>query len=83
MTDIENHTLRLLQEFRKEFKDFNAQFAEFRDETRASFSRIDDRLQSQRQALIGESVLGRYATAAVEQRLVSLEERLSALEEVR
>ncbi|WP_029003397.1 hypothetical protein [Azorhizobium doebereinerae] len=38
------------------------------------------RLESLRQAMIGESVLGRYTVAEVEQRLEKIESRLAALE---
>ncbi|MGU3495567.1 hypothetical protein ACLBXM_16125 [Xanthobacteraceae bacterium A53D] len=38
------------------------------------------RLESLRQAMLGESVLGRYTVAEVEQRLDKIETRLAALE---
>jgi hypothetical protein len=44
------------------------------------FDRLEKRLESVRQAGVGESVLGRYAAAEVEDRLGQIEERLSALE---
>lgn len=46
-------------------------------------SKTDDlrsRIDNLRQAINGESVLGRYAAAEVEERLESLEKRISALE---
>jgi hypothetical protein len=52
MAEPENHTIRILQEFRTEFR-------EFRQESRDNFSAINDRFDSLRQAINGESVLGR------------------------
>jgi polyhydroxyalkanoate synthesis regulator phasin len=40
-------------------------------------------MDSLRQAAFGESVLGRYAAAEVEERLETLEKRVTALEETR
>jgi hypothetical protein len=41
------------------------------------------RIDSVHQFMLGESVLGRYATAKFEQRISALEERISALEKNR
>ena len=76
MADPENHTLRVLIEFRNEFKEFKA-------ETTTNFARITDQLDSLTQALAGETVLGRYAAADVDRRLETLEKRVSALEQLR
>ena len=69
MAEPESHTLRLLLESRQEFK-------EFRENTNENFSELARSLRR-------ESVLGRYAAAAVEQRLMAIEKRLSALERSR
>ena len=82
MAEPESHTLRLLREFRQEFsayrKDFDTfrdkEFYEFREETNARFDELP-------RLFAGESVLGRYAAAEVEQRLAAIEKRLSALEQ--
>jgi hypothetical protein len=42
---------------------------------------VKKRLDSLQRAMIGESVLGRYATAEFEDRLIVLEARVSALEQ--
>ena len=76
MAEPENHTIRVLQEFRTEFR-------EFRQESRDNFSAINDRFDSLRQAINGESVLGRYAAAEVEERLAALEKRIVELEKQR
>jgi hypothetical protein len=73
MAEPENHTLRLLREFREEFRGFGAR-------TDRSFPQVRDRLGSMQQAMLGESVLGRYATAEFEERLSALERRIAALE---
>lgn len=44
------------------------------------FDRLESRLDNVRQATIGESVLGRYAAAEVEERLEAIEKRLAVLE---
>ena len=41
---------------------------------------LQKRIDSLRQAMLGESVLGRYATAEFDERLSALERRVSALE---
>ena len=76
MAEPDNHTIRVLQEFRTEFR-------EFREESRDNFSAINGRFDSLRQAINGESVLGRYAAAEVEDRLADLEKRIVALEKQR
>jgi uncharacterized protein Yka (UPF0111/DUF47 family) len=73
MSPPENHTLRLLREFRDEFRDFGTK-------TERSFAQIQERFNSLQQAMLGESVLGRYATAEFEERISALEQRISALE---
>ena len=76
MAEPENHTLRLLREFREEFR-------AFRDRTDGNFQSIRERLENIRQAGIGEGVLGRYAAAEVDERLEAIEKRLAALEDTR
>ena len=48
---------------------------------REGFEHVNERLKNLQQAMIGESVLGRYTVAQVEERLDNLELRVSALEE--
>ena len=52
MSQPENHTLRLLREFREEFREFSTK-------TDKSFTQIQERFNSLQQAMLGESVLGR------------------------
>ena len=44
------------------------------------FDKLERRFENLRQAVNGESVLGRYAAAEVEERLEAIEKRLAALE---
>ncbi len=73
MAEPDNHTLRLLREFRQEFKEFRGEFSKFRESTGERFDELA-------RLFAGESVLGRYAAADVEKRLSALEKRLSVLE---
>ena len=73
MAAPENRTLRLLREFREEFREFG-------EKTDKSFAQIQERFNSLQQGMLGESVLGRYATAEFEERISALEQRISALE---
>ena len=69
MPEPDNLTLALLRELRSEL--------DRQDKARDALER---RFDNVRQAVIGESVLGRYAAAEVEERLEKLEQRVSALE---
>ena len=73
MKEPENHTLRLLREFRDEFRDFRAQ-------TTDNFARTTERIDKLARMMAGDTVLGRYAAAGVEERLTAIEKRLSTLE---
>ncbi len=73
MVEPDNLVLKLLSEMRT---DSDRKF----DETKSEFSDIRSRLESMRHAINGESVLGRYAAAEVEDRLEALERRIAKLE---
>jgi polyhydroxyalkanoate synthesis regulator phasin len=87
MADPENQTLRLLHELREQNSQLRADMIEqnnaLRAEMREGFEHVNERLKNLQQAMIGESVLGRYTVAEVEERLDNLEQRVSALEEKR
>ncbi len=53
---------------------------EIRAEMNARFDASDGRLDAMHHAINGESVLGRYAAAEVEERLDAIERRLADLE---
>jgi polyhydroxyalkanoate synthesis regulator phasin len=72
MAEPENMTIALLRELRAEL--------DRQDKARAALERRFDNL---RQAVTGESVLGRYAAAEVEERLTEVERRLQQLESSR
>ena len=70
MAEPRNLTLALLRELRAEL--------DRQDQARRA---LENRFDNLRQAVTGESVLGRYAAAEVEERLNRIEDRLSALEQ--
>jgi len=76
MAEPENQTLRLLRELRDKSDSMHS-------EMREGFENLSERLKNLQQAMIGESVLGRYTVAEVEQRLDNIEKRLSDLEKQR
>ncbi len=73
MADVENQTIHILRELRAAIKALD-------DKVDRGFSDTRSRMENLRQAINGESVLGRYAASEVEERLESLEERVSKLE---
>lgn len=87
MAEPDNHTLRLLREIREQIGRLEYKI----DETANTLTRkidsnhaeVADRLDRLRQAMVGESVLGRYAAGEVDERLDALEKRVAALEERR
>ena len=90
MAEPQDMILPMLREIRAEMKaGFDRMDRRFSDHDER-FDKLERRFDNIRQAVSGESVLGRYAAAEVEERLeaiekrlekvLSLEERLSALE---
>jgi polyhydroxyalkanoate synthesis regulator phasin len=73
MAESENHTLRLLREIRAAIGAMDSKIDRNQEE-------LQKRVDSLRQAMLGESVLGRYATAEFEDRVSALERPVSALE---
>jgi hypothetical protein len=63
MAEPENQTLRLLREIRDQNDTTRGDLASLRTETREGFESVNDRLKNLQQAMIGESVLGRYTVA--------------------
>jgi len=91
MTEPENHTLRLLRELRDDIKaldkKLDTEVSGLATKIGALDQRIDrnheevkKRLDSLRKAMVGENILGLYATAEFEERPTAVEERLSANE---
>ena len=78
MADPQDMILPLLREMRAEMKGGFDRMDRKLAEHDARF----DKLDSLREAVNGESVLGRYAAAEVEERLGAIERRLAALEKV-
>lgn len=76
MAEPDDMILPLLRDMRVEMK------REFAD-IKGRLDHLEGRFDNLRQAVNGESVLGRYAAAEVEERLERIEGRLSALEQTR
>ncbi|MEZ5787017.1 MAG: hypothetical protein R3D62_11255 [Xanthobacteraceae bacterium] len=73
MAEPENHTLHLLREIREQIMRLDRKIENNHVE-------VTERLNGLRMATTGESVLGRYAAAEVDERLDNLERRIAALE---
>jgi polyhydroxyalkanoate synthesis regulator phasin len=80
MAEPENQTLRLLRELREQGEATRADLTNLRSDVHEGFESVSERLKNLQQAMIGESVLGRYTVAEVEERLQNLEQRVSTLE---
>jgi uncharacterized protein YoxC len=83
MAEPENHTIRLLQDIRHQGDQMRKDIEGLAQRVDSGFSDVKKRMDSLQQAVNGESVLGRYAVAEVEERLSKIEQRLSSLEERR
>ena len=73
MSEPENHTLRVLIEFRNEFNEFKAR-------TDRNLARIDERLDTLTQALAGSLAATSYINGGVDKPFEAMEERLAVLE---
>jgi len=73
MSEPENHTLRVLIEFRNEFKEFKTEIARDLAEIKAVVANLT-------QALAGEMAANRYVNGGVDRRLADIEKRLSVIE---
>jgi tetrahydromethanopterin S-methyltransferase subunit G len=73
MAEPENLILVHLREIRIEMKEGFGKVDQ-------RFDKLEKRIENIKQAAFGESVLGRYAAAEVEERLEQIEKRLEALE---
>jgi hypothetical protein len=73
MSEPENHTLRLVIEFRNEFKEFKTEIARDLAELKTVVTNLT-------QALAGEMAANRYINGGVDRRLADIEKRLSAIE---
>jgi hypothetical protein len=87
MPEPENHTLRLLRELRDDIKALDKKLDIKVDALDKKIDRnheeVKERIDRLRQAMVGESILGRYATAEFEERLSAVEQGISDLKEGR
>jgi polyhydroxyalkanoate synthesis regulator phasin len=77
MAEPENH---LLREIRAQGEDTRKALEGLRTEMTQGFEHVGERLEHLTRLVSGESVLGRYAAANVDDRLEALEQRVAALE---
>jgi hypothetical protein len=80
MAEPENHTLRLLREIRAAIKAMDTKLTA---RIEGNHHEVTERLDSLKRFAMGESVLGRYATAEFDERLEAIEKRVAALEQGR
>ena len=80
MAEPANQTLRILRDIREMLKDSEKRAGELEKKVDRNHGELKSRLDNIRQALNGESILGRYAVAEVDERLAALEKRVKALE---
>jgi lipase chaperone LimK len=76
MAAPENHTLRLLREMDRKNEERHSVVLQ-------KFESMDQRLKNLQKAMVGESVMGRYMVAEVEERIGKLEDRMTAFEQKR
>ena len=80
MPDPENQTLHVLRDLRAAIESLDSRVQRLDGKVDRNHGDLRSRLDNIRQAVNGESVLGRYAAAEVEERLEPLETRVKALE---
>ncbi len=80
MADPQDMILPLLREMRAEMKASFDRIDQKLDSHSARFDKPERRFENLREAVNGESMLGRYAAAGVEERLEAIERRPASLE---
>lgn len=80
MSEPDNFILKLLREIRTEMNERFDALGKKLDTHDVRFDSLDRKIESLKQAMHGESVLGRYATAEFEDRIEAIEKRLERLE---
>ena len=80
MAEPQDMIVPLLREMRTEMHTGFERIDRKLEEHDARFDKLERRFDNLREAVNGESVLGRYAAAEVEGRLDAIEKRLTALE---
>jgi len=80
MSEPDNFILTLLREIRAEMKEGFERVDRKLVEHDLRFEGLDKKIESLKQAMHGESVLGRYASAEFDDRIEAIEKRLEKLE---
>jgi polyhydroxyalkanoate synthesis regulator phasin len=81
MAEPQSQILRLLRDLREAIRAVDAKVEGVDRKLDRSHGDLKKRMDNISQALNGESILGRYAVAEVDERLEKIEKRLSALED--
>ena len=80
MSDPKDMILPLLREIREEMRTGFSGLRTGQTTLEGRMQKLEQRFDNLREALNGESILGRYAVAEVEDRLEKIEKRLDTLE---
>jgi len=80
MDEPENHAFRLSREIRAAIKALDGRVQAMDIKIDRNHQDLAERLDSLKRLAMGESVLGRYATAEFDERLEAIEKRVAALE---
>src|SRR5215218_10570964 len=80
MAEPENHAFRLSREIRAAIKALDGRVQAMDIKIDRNHQDLAERLDSLKRLAMGESVLGRYATAEFDERLEAIEKRVAALE---
>ncbi|MDO9429140.1 MAG: hypothetical protein Q7T93_20240 [Methylobacterium sp.] len=80
MAEPQDMILPLLREIRADLKAGFDRVDRKLEQHDARFDKLERRFDNLREAVNGESVLGRYAAAQLEERLEAIEKRLAVLE---
>ena len=80
MAEPDNQTLRLLRDLRGGIQKIDEKVDALDRKIDHVHDDLGQKIKNLQQAMIGESVLGRYTVAEVEERLDAIEKRLGILE---
>jgi hypothetical protein len=79
MADPENHTLHLLRKLDRDLQEIRGVMNKLGGKVDRNYREHQKRIVSLREAMHGESVVGRYATAEFDKRILTLEGRAGSL----
>jgi hypothetical protein len=83
MADPENHTLRVLIEFRDEFRQLRDEFRQFKADTEQRSARIEERLDHLTQSFSGMVMGNQFLVGGIQGRFERIEHRVLVREQER